>query len=547
LADLPRWSAEENRWRLLNRDDFIRDLSLPRLWGSLTLETIAAPDSFFSPELTAAEALGELLAAERDSVWIRPADGNSSRLVRLSQLLDPGARRRTLRELAQEDFPTLTPGRTYQDAQNLMRERNVDFVRVIDSAGAEQGWLTPLDFLAALAPERLTAWLAQAPPRKRASAETGLEQSQERLRYLLSASPAVIYALRPQAPFDCLYMSPNAVKLLGYTPSELLRAPGQWQERIASDYREEWSKELDNLSHQGRSCLEYPWSHPQGRVLWLRDERRLLKNAQGEPQEIVGSLLDISASKRAELARELNEAHLETIVSNVAEGIVILDRQQKVIFANAQASQMFSLPKQDLLGSSLNLSQLGDAKGEIEIWQGEQVGVGEIQSQSILWDAQPAQLVSIRNITARKLDAERARLSELRHQTLMETVPNIVWVLDGAGELQEINQSALNYLGLARSQIQLRLWRDIIHPEDQERARRDWQRSNFELRAGKAEYRFRRRDGVYRWHLVQATPLQPEAQGQFLWLGSCTDIEDLKQAEIQLRQRKRSRGSSTAY
>lgn len=538
LEDLPFWSAEENQWRLLNRGDFIRGLTLPRLWESLSLETIAAPERFFPPDLTAEDVLEELLAADLEYFWIASDRAGFSGFVRTDQLLNPGARRRPLGELARQDFPTLTLGQTYQDAQTLMGEQNSDFIRVIDSAGAELGYLGSWDFLAALAPERLTAWLAESPPPRRSSAETLLEQSQERLRYLLSASPVVIYTLRPEPPFDCLYMSPNAVKLLGYSPSELLRAPGQWQDRIASEYRTVWRAGLKELAESGRVCLEYPWSHPQGRVLWLRDERRLLKNARGQPQEIIGSLLDISANKQAELARELNEAHLQTIVGNVAEGIVILDPQQKVIFANAQSCQMFALRLEDLLGSSLNLSQLGDTKGEIEIWQGEQVGVGEIQNQSILWDAQPAQLVSIRNITARKLDAERARLSELRHQTLMETVPNIVWVIDSAGEIQEINQSALAYLGLERERIQPRLWRDIIHPEDQEQARRDWQRSNFELRAGRAEYRLRRWDGVYRWHLVQAKPIQPEAQGQFLWLGSCTDIEDLKQAEIQLRQQR---------
>jgi hypothetical protein len=91
-------------------------------------------------------------------------------------------------------------------------------------------------------------------------------------------------------------------------------------------------------------------------------------------------------------------------------------------------------------------------------------------------------------------------------------------------------------LGLSRSAVKTSLWQEICHPQDQERAQQNWRLSNHHLQSGQAEYRLRRADGSYRWHLVQMTPLDPTTGGNVLWLLSCTDIDALKEAEILLQQ-----------
>ena len=52
------------------------------------------------------------------------------------------------------------------------------------------------------------------------------------------------------------------------------------------------------------------------------------------------------------------------------------------------------------------------------------------------------------------------------------------------------------------------------------------------------ECRLRRADGVYRWWLIHGTPLR-DANGEIQkWLGTCTDIEELKRAEEALQRAK---------
>jgi two-component system phosphate regulon sensor histidine kinase PhoR len=43
------------------------------------------------------------------------------------------------------------------------------------------------------------------------------------------------------------------------------------------------------------------------------------------------------------------------------------------------------------------------------------------------------------------------------------------------------------------------------------------------------ENRYKRYDGVYRWHLNRSKPLKNEAGDIIFWVGTATDIEDQKQ------------------
>ena len=78
-------------------------------------------------------------------------------------------------------------------------------------------------------------------------------------------------------------------------------------------------------------------------------------------------------------------------------------------------------------------------------------------------------------------------------------------------------------------------WNGMFHPEDQVRAWARWRHSLDTGEPYEIEYRLRRADGVYRWTLGRALAVRDQ-QGRIIrWFGTCTDIEEQKQAEEQLR------------
>jgi PAS domain S-box-containing protein len=88
-------------------------------------------------------------------------------------------------------------------------------------------------------------------------------------------------------------------------------------------------------------------------------------------------------------------------------------------------------------------------------------------------------------------------------------------------------------------------WRDRLHPDDRERSVtsvNDYVRSPVGLL--QLEFRFRHKDGSYRWILSQASVERDGSGGAAFLLGAHLDITERKQAEEDLRQRSALQGLS---
>ena len=77
--------------------------------------------------------------------------------------------------------------------------------------------------------------------------------------------------------------------------------------------------------------------------------------------------------------------------------------------------------------------------------------------------------------------------------------------------------------------------RQFVHPADLEENLRRWQRCIDTGEPFQLEHRFRRSDGVYRWHLSRANALRDAEGNVLLWTGSSTDIDDQKCSENALK------------
>ena len=123
------------------------------------------------------------------------------------------------------------------------------------------------------------------------------------------------------------------------------------------------------------------------------------------------------------------------------------------------------------------------------------------------------------------------RASEEQFRSLVAAMPQIVWTAAPDGALDFYNQRWYDYTGLSYDQTKGWRWQPVIHPDDLQLCLDRWTES---VRTGKVyeiEYRFRRHDGAYRWHLGRAVPLR-DPQGRILrWFGTSTDIDDQKRAE----------------
>src|SRR5438067_10172727 len=97
--------------------------------------------------------------------------------------------------------------------------------------------------------------------------------------------------------------------------------------------------------------------------------------------------------------------------------------------------------------------------------------------------------------------AELRRESEERYRFLAEAQPDQIWTAMPNGELDYVNQRALDYFETTFSELVETGWTQVVHPDDLGRMLDRWQ---IALATGKPyenELRLRRAtDGTYRWH-----------------------------------------------
>lgn len=139
----------------------------------------------------------------------------------------------------------------------------------------------------------------QLTDRKRA--EDGLRASEARYRMLIEQVPAVVYEMDPDDERRTLFVNPQVEALFGYSREEWLDQPDIWIELLHPDDRE-----TELAAHDLHNETGEPWSQEyrliasDGRVVWVRDQARLVRDEAGNASTWQGIMLDITGQKDME-------------------------------------------------------------------------------------------------------------------------------------------------------------------------------------------------------------------------------------------------------
>lgn len=133
------------------------------------------------------------------------------------------------------------------------------------------------------------------------------------------------------------------------------------------------------------------------------------------------------------------------------------------------------------------------------------------------------------------LAAEKGPVGPEQFAFLADVIPQLVWITDAKGYHVYFNQRWVDFTGYALADsVGPDMWNNLLHPDDQERARQVWGQA---LETGddyRIEYRFKAKDGSYRWFLGQALPQRSQGGQIIAWFGTCTDVQEQRQLRDQL-------------
>jgi len=139
--------------------------------------------------------------------------------------------------------------------------------------------------------------------------EEALRATRERLQFLISASPAVLFTRKFGGGHDPTWMSDNVRDLAGYPPGRFIATPGFWAEQIEPADRHGVMAHLAT-AQEGSQINEYRFRHQNGTTLWFREGVAVIRGADGRPLEQVGYLIDVTERRIFEESLRDRDAEL---------------------------------------------------------------------------------------------------------------------------------------------------------------------------------------------------------------------------------------------
>jgi diguanylate cyclase (GGDEF)-like protein/PAS domain S-box-containing protein len=177
-------------------------------------------------------------------------------------------------------------------AEDFTEDDIVAFVRAGASDCIRAGDLQRLK--AAVERERARSAFRRAGGRK--DAEAG-----DRYRALIEEIPALTYVAWADDAGSRAYVSPQLLAMTGFTPGEWLAEPDMWVRRLHPEDRERVLRQFrDACASGGRFASEYRILDSEGRVVWWRDEGRVLPDPDGKARFVRGFVLDVTEQRLAE-------------------------------------------------------------------------------------------------------------------------------------------------------------------------------------------------------------------------------------------------------
>jgi PAS domain S-box-containing protein len=209
----------------------------------------------------------------------------------------------------------------------------------------------------------------------------------------------------------------------------------------------------------------------------------------------------------------------------------VLGRDDKALFDKAGAAQIMAADKEVISsGATITNEETATSAGKTRTYQATKAPYRDENGVVI-------GVIGIsRDISERTQVEATLRESEARFRELADAIPQIVWTANPDGSLTHINALATTYSGLPQEALVGWALDEIVHPEDLPTLEASRAASTSTGIPRDVEFRLRRADGAYRWHVSRQVPSRAADGTVTHWYGTCTDIDDLKQVEHALRQ-----------
>ncbi|NEQ66117.1 MAG: PAS domain S-box protein [Symploca sp. SIO2D2] len=329
---------------------------------------------------------------------------------------------------------------------------------------------------------------------ERKQAEKAWQNSQRFIEQIANTSPTLLYIYDLKR--DCnIWANSRSEKFCGCTQTQM-QAIGS---RLAAEfvYPGDWQQlqELKEALKVARDSevieREYRMKNAQGEWRWLHVwEIVFTRTSDGNPEQILGTAIDITQAKLAKEELHKREEAFRTLAENSPDLIARFDRQLRHIYVNPAIEDSTGMPASAFIGKTNQ--ELGRPAELVSYWNqatqkvfetvsGELIefdfptptGVKSYQSHLVPEYAQDGSVEFVlgvaRDITKRK-QAEQALTQERNFiSAILDTATALIVVLDTQGRIVRFNRACEQMTGYSFEEVRGRhFWDLFLIPEEVE-------------------------------------------------------------------------------
>jgi PAS domain S-box-containing protein len=356
----------------------------------------------------------------------------------------------------------------------------------------------------------------------------------------------------------------TAERIFGYSASEIIGRPAETlvPPEIAGE-----AKWLFDKVSRGDTVEQFETTRiaKDGRRIAVSLTYSPARNAAGEVVGVATLMRDDTLRRNAVEALQFRElsfrreaGKLRSILDSMAESVIVADKDGMIIEANPAACRLFGVDSvRARVGEWAGRSGLwaadcvtplpAEANPLVRALEGEDTDEAELcvkrqdgSGSSVAVTARPIRaddqtisggLVVLSDITERKRAEAELRERDQVFHTLTDAMPQIVWMCTKDGLCNYFSQQWVDYTGLTLEQSYGRGWDTPFHPDDKQAAWTAWNKAVRTGETHRIEARLQAADGRYQWFLIKGLPLRDDAGHVNRWLGTCTDIDELKRVQ----------------
>lgn len=185
---------------------------------------------------------------------------------------------------------------------------------------------------------------------ERKDLERALRESEERYRYAALAMDDILW------DWDCredrVWFSAAIAPRLGWGTISGRVPFDWWLEKIHPDERPGIERSLERFmkGSEFRWIAEYRFQRGDGDWAFILDRAFAMRDDSGSVVRMIGAMMDRTTERRHRAQIEQERRFLDMILRSLGEGVVGMDRDRKIAFANPAATRITGWSVDDLLG-----------------------------------------------------------------------------------------------------------------------------------------------------------------------------------------------------